>query len=199
MPREPSREPNGQTLWFGAELDPGRRPGLVPDRRGGSRPDAREDARGPRHPASSTPSSSGSPRTGRSNPASTPSPCSASCRPSTRPGATVCPRVWPTPRTAELLEGVCDVDLDGPRRRAAAGLRPRLRGGPVGHHGAGPPPGFPGRRPRLFTRKETSHMRQPIVAPNRRRVHARPTGCTWVQRQPSPALVPLLTLEGGSV
>ena len=29
-------------------------------------------------------------------------------------------------RTAELLAGVCDVDLDAPRRRAAAGFRPRL-------------------------------------------------------------------------
>ena len=34
------------------------------------------------------------------------------CRPSTRPGATSSPESLADSRTAELLEGVCDVDLD---------------------------------------------------------------------------------------
>ena len=57
----------------------------------------------------------------------TPSTSSAPCRPNTRTGATSSPSPWADSLTAELLEGVCDVDLDAPRRRAAAGLRPRLR------------------------------------------------------------------------
>ena len=43
---------------------------------------------------------------------SRPWPSSGPCRRNTRPGETVCPSPWPTPGTAELIEGVCDVDLD---------------------------------------------------------------------------------------
>ena len=51
---------------------------------------------------------------------------SGPCRRNIRPGATVCPSPWPTPGPPELLEGVCDVDLDVLDVRAAAGVRPRL-------------------------------------------------------------------------
>ena len=67
---------------------PRRRPGLVPDRRGGHRPDAGEDAPRPRRPAWSTPSSSGSRRTASSGPASTAS-RSGSPKRATR-GSNVC-------------------------------------------------------------------------------------------------------------
>ena len=49
-PHDPIQEPNGRTLWFGADLDPDGEPGVVPDHGDGRRPDAGEDtsARGER-------------------------------------------------------------------------------------------------------------------------------------------------------
>ena len=44
-PLDPAREPNRQTFWFGAELAPGRQPGVVPDHPGGHPPDAGGGAR----------------------------------------------------------------------------------------------------------------------------------------------------------
>ena len=60
MPRDPTREPNGRILWFGAALDPDGKPaGVVPDHGGGRRPDAGEDAPRPRRPPHRRPSSPG--------------------------------------------------------------------------------------------------------------------------------------------
>ena len=47
-PREPGREPNRQTFWFGSRARPGRQPGVVPDHFGGRPPDAGGRRRGPR-------------------------------------------------------------------------------------------------------------------------------------------------------
>ena len=58
-PRASGREPNGRTLWYGAELNPRRPPGVVPDHGGGRLSDAGEDAPSHAVSASSTPSSSG--------------------------------------------------------------------------------------------------------------------------------------------
>ena len=54
-----------------------------------------------------------------------PWPNSGPCRPSTRPGATGLPESRADSRTAELIKGVYDVDLDALRRRIPAGVSRR--------------------------------------------------------------------------
>ena len=59
-PRDPTREPNGRILWFGAALDAdGSQQVWFRDHGGGRWPDAGRRPPAPAAPASSTPSSPG--------------------------------------------------------------------------------------------------------------------------------------------